>query len=91
MTIKTGAVGVTLTAASRCYLMEPQLDPSLEVQAAGRIHRLGQTKDVVTKRFAFRDSVDESICELHEKVRAGTTRILDGFFDASVCKQLMAK
>jgi hypothetical protein len=32
--IKTGNVGITLTAASRVYLMEPALDPAVEVQAA---------------------------------------------------------
>ena len=46
MTYRTAAVGITLTAANRVYLFEPSLDPAQEVQAAGRIHRLGQTKEV---------------------------------------------
>ena len=71
VTMKAGAVGITLTAASRVYLMEPCLDPASELQAAGRIHRLGQTKDVLVKRFAFRDSIDERIIKLHGKVERG--------------------
>ena len=39
-TTKVGNVGITLTAATRVYLFEPCLDPSMEMQAAGRIHRL---------------------------------------------------
>ena len=54
VTYATAAVGITLTAASRVYLMEPTLDPAQELQAAGRIHRLGQTRDVFIRRFAVR-------------------------------------
>ena len=71
-----GAVGITLTAASRVYLMEPCIDPATEVQAAGRIHRLGQTKDVLIKRFAFRDSLDENIIKLHERMRRAATDVV---------------
>ena len=39
ITLKSGNVGITLTAASRVYLLEPALDPAVEVQAAGRIRR----------------------------------------------------
>merc|ERR1719473_2178292 len=39
VTFKTGACGITLTKATRVYLFEPCIDPSHEVQAAGRIHR----------------------------------------------------
>lgn len=41
--------------------MEPCLDPGQELQAAGRIHRLGQTRDVFIRRFAFRDSIEEAV------------------------------
>ncbi|KAL3906750.1 MAG: hypothetical protein SGARI_003859, partial [Bacillariaceae sp.] len=37
MTIKTGSVGITLHNATNVFLMEPCLNPSQEVQAAGRI------------------------------------------------------
>ena len=47
-------------------------------QAAGRIRRLGQTKDVLIKRFAYRNSLDESICKLHDAVKRGDVKIVDG-------------
>ena len=53
-TFATAAVGLTLTAASRVYLLEASLDPAQEAQAAGRIHRLGQTKEVLVRRFYFK-------------------------------------
>ena len=65
ITVKTGAVGITLTAATRVYLFEPALDPAAEVQMAGRIHRLGQTHDVLIKRFLYRQTIEERIDVLH--------------------------
>ena len=43
VTYAVAAVGITLTAANRIFLMEPCIDPAQEIQAAGRIHRLGQS------------------------------------------------
>lgn len=78
ITVKTGAVGITLTAATRVYLFEPALDPAAEVQMAGRIHRLGQTKDVLIKRFVFKDTIEERIDKLHELMRNGTIAVANG-------------
>ena len=40
-----GAAGLTLTAANTVFIMEPSLNPGLEAQAAGRVHRLGGLAD----------------------------------------------
>uniref|UniRef100_A0A7S4BGJ8 Helicase ATP-binding domain-containing protein n=1 Tax=Chrysotila carterae TaxID=13221 RepID=A0A7S4BGJ8_CHRCT len=88
-TIKVGNMGLTLTAATRVYLMEPCLDPSMEVQAAGRIHRLGQTKEVLVKRFCYRNSIDASVVEMHEKMRRGKIVISNGFFPKAAIDLLL--
>jgi len=80
VTYQTAAVGITLTAASRVFLMEPALDPATEVQAAGRIHRLGQEKDIFIKRYAFKDSIEEATSMLHEKIKTGDVKVRDGRF-----------
>ena len=89
-TMKAGNVGMTLTAATRVYLMEPCLDPSMEVQAAGRIHRLGQTKDVLVKKLCYKNSIDGAIVKLHEKIRAGTIAIVDNKFPVAALSILRA-
>ena len=76
ITIGAGAAGITLTAATRIYLMEPCMDPATEMQVAGRIHRLGQGKEVLLKRFVFRNSIEENICKLHQKLQQGTSDVL---------------
>ena len=44
LTLRTGAVGLTLTAATHVFLLDPSLNPALEQQAKNRVYRFGQTK-----------------------------------------------
>ena len=88
VTLRIGAVGMTLTGASRVYIMEPAFNPAVEVQAAGRIHRLGQSKSVLIKRFAFRQSLDEQIIRLHGALAAGRVQVRDGVFPADGVQML---
>jgi hypothetical protein len=41
----------------------------VEEQAIDRVHRIGQQKDVVVKRFIIQDSVEERILELQGRKR----------------------
>ncbi|KAK8031327.1 hypothetical protein PG990_001061 [Apiospora arundinis] len=59
LSLSCGAVGLTLTAASRVYLMEPQWNPALEEQALARIHRIGQMQPVTTIRFVVEKTIEE--------------------------------
>ena len=45
LSIKAGACGINLTQANHVFMMEPCLNPALEAQAVGRVHRMGQTRD----------------------------------------------
>ena len=83
-----GNCGVTLTSATRVFLMEPCLDPAHEIQCAGRIHRLGQTKDVLCKRYCFKESFEANVCELHDQIKAGTPAIVDSFVTHTVVTAL---
>lgn len=66
LTLSCGALGLTLVAASRAYLMEPHWNPTLEEQALARIHRLGQTQEVTTVRLYMRESFEEQVMRLQE-------------------------
>jgi SNF2 family DNA or RNA helicase len=62
--IETGGHGLNLHAASVVVIMEPQYKPSIEWQAMGRAHRMGQTNPVVVRRLVARDSTDSNIVRL---------------------------
>mmetsp|Transcript_978 Transcript_978/g.2108 ORF Transcript_978/g.2108 Transcript_978/m.2108 type:complete len:153 (+) Transcript_978:1877-2335(+) len=69
--------------------MEPAVDPAQEIQAAGRIHRLGQEQDCFIKRLAFRDSIEEAVIELHAKIKSGVVKVVDGRVDSQASQAVL--
>ena len=70
LSMRSGAVGINLTAASHVFLLEPALNPALEEQAIGRAWRMGQQREVKVLRFFVKGSVEEQIMEV-VKARQG--------------------
>ncbi|KAK2605584.1 hypothetical protein N8I77_008412 [Diaporthe amygdali] len=62
-TLGAAGVGVDLTMATRVHIVEPGWNPMLERQAVDRVHRLGQTKEVISTSYVVSgsDSVEEYI------------------------------
>jgi SNF2 family DNA or RNA helicase len=54
--IKCGGQGLNIQCATRVYIMSPSWNPSTELQAIGRCHRSGQTKEVHVKKFVYNDT-----------------------------------
>ena len=62
--IQAAGTGLNIQAASVVILCEPQIKPSLEVQAIARAHRMGQVRKVQVHRLILPESVDEQMLEM---------------------------
>ncbi|KAL6522735.1 DNA repair protein rad5b [Orobanche hederae] len=67
MSLKTGGVGLNLTAASNVFLMDPWWNPAVEEQAIMRIHRIGQKRTVHVRRFIVKDTVEERMQQVQAR------------------------
>lgn len=62
--IVAGGTGVTLTAASDVVFVECSFVPGENVQAADRVHRIGQSESVTVRVLTLAGSVDELLGEI---------------------------
>ena len=69
----------------------PCVDPGDEVQAAGRIHRLGQTRRVLLKKFIMKGTVEEAIEEFHSKLKTGVFKFSSGSMPKAAALLLCSK
>ncbi|KAJ1028385.1 hypothetical protein NDA16_001552 [Ustilago loliicola] len=56
--------GLNLVAASHIHILEPFLDTNKELQAIGRVHRIGQTRETNVWCYYVKDTVEERILAL---------------------------
>jgi SNF2 family DNA or RNA helicase len=86
MTLKTGGVGLNLTAADYVFIFDPWWNRSAETQAIDRVHRIGQSRPVFSYRLIAKDTIEERILELQEQKTDLVSQILSS--DGDLIKSL---
>ncbi|BGP19791.1 hypothetical protein JCM10213_003100 [Rhodosporidiobolus nylandii] len=71
---RSQSAGLNLTVARYVFLVEPLLQPSLELQAVARVHRIGQRFQTIVHQYVVTDTADEKVAEL--RARHGTSLFL---------------
>lgn len=66
MTLKTGGVGLNLTAADTIFIYDPWWNTAAENQAINRAHRIGQQNKVLAYKLIAQGSIEEKILQLQE-------------------------
>lgn len=62
--IQAAGTGLNIQAASVIILCEPQIKPSLEVQAIARAHRMGQVRPVQVHRLLIPEGIDDLMMKM---------------------------
>lgn len=67
MTLKTGGVGLNLTAADTVFIVEPWWNKAAEEQAINRLHRFGQKSKVLSYSLITQGTIEEKIQLLQQQ------------------------
>lgn len=67
MTLKTGGVGLNLTAADTVFIFEPWWNKAAEEQAINRLHRIGQTQKVLAYSIITQGTIEDKILTLQQQ------------------------
>lgn len=75
---QAGGTGLTLHAASRVCIIEPEWTHAASEQASDRAHRYGQTKQVIVEWLLFDNSLDISMVQKSINKAAIAEQAIDG-------------
>jgi superfamily II DNA or RNA helicase len=78
ISLKTGGLGLNLTAAEYVFILDPWWNPAVEAQAIDRTHRIGQTRPVFAYRMICENTVEQRIAEMQERKRQLADAIIGG-------------
>lgn len=87
--IKSGGVGITLTASSRVVFIELPWHPADCEQCEDRTHRIGQKDSVQVSYFLGEGTIDEKIYEIIENKRAIVNQITGASDDVETSERSM--
>lgn len=82
MTLKTGGVGLNLTAADYVFIFDPWWNRSAESQGIDRTHRIGQRNPVFCYRIIARDTIEEKMLLLQQQKAELTSSLLSSDTEA---------
>ena len=77
ISLKAGGVGLNLTEADYCILLDPWWNPATEAQAVDRVHRIGQTRKVMVYRLVAKDTIEEKVMDLKAAKAALVSSVLE--------------
>lgn len=78
ISLKAGGFGLNLTEADYCILLDPWWNPATEAQAVDRVHRIGQTRQVMVYRFVATDTIEERVMALKERKAELFASVMNG-------------
>jgi superfamily II DNA or RNA helicase len=81
LSLKTGGMGLNLTAASHVIHFDRWWNPAVENQATDRAFRIGQTRNVLVHKFVCRGTLEEKIDALIETKLQMSKDMLEGGTD----------
>lgn len=64
--LHAAGAGINLTRGNHVFMMDCWWNQAIENQAMDRVHRIGQTRKVIVRRFVIKDSIEERIVALQE-------------------------
>jgi len=78
LSLKTGGLGLNLTAASHVFHFDRWWNPAVEDQATDRAHRIGQSRQLQVHKYVCIGTLEERIDAMIERKRDLADRIVGG-------------
>ena len=86
ISLKAGGVGLNLTEANYCFILDPWWNPAVESQAIDRAYRIGQKNKVTAYKLISKNTVEEKIVELQKQKKGLYEDVM--FYNENLLKKI---